>query len=266
MKLMSAITLMSFFAAPALAAEGEWTTLAPDTTARLISSDTVSQDGTVWMGIEIQMPSDTKTYWRIPGESGVPLALDISGSTGIENATLAWPYPLRETRDGYLDHVYYGHVVIPFSVSVTSERPNLVADISLGICSDVCVPAMASLELVPTIDEPDAANTLRLRQALAQVPLAHSAEAVFGSARFDPASGYAEVEINDPAIEPGAVIAEIEGKMAVFGVPERSGDGAFVFPLMGRIDAGALEGAQLKLTFDTPDGPFETTRPLSLAR
>ena len=59
------------------------------------------------------MPQNTKTYWRIPGETGIPTELDFTGSTGIAASTILWPYPTVDHVQGYLDYVYYGPTVLP---------------------------------------------------------------------------------------------------------------------------------------------------------
>lgn len=252
------------WAAPLGAAETGWVEVAPDVSVRLVSADTVSEENTIWMGLEIDMPETTKTYWRIPGETGVPLAIETAGSHGIEGLEVAWPYPKRETAEGYLDHAFYGRVLLPIAVTVYADDPLLVAEITLGVCSDVCVPATARFELAPKLDEPDHANDFRIRQALATVPLPHDGEGLLGEAKFDAQAATLLVALDDPDFDPSSMIAEIAGSSLIFGVPEVTNGAVLAFPLLGRVEVGEMEGAQARFTFDTPDGPFEITRPLAV--
>lgn len=264
MKRSLAILLLSCPAGAAFAAETGWIEVAPDVSVRLVSSDIVTQDGTVWMGLELDMPQTTKTYWRVPGESGVPMVIDTADSRGVADLDIAWPYPKRETKEGYLDHAFYGRVLFPLAVTVDTHDPLLVADVTMGICSDVCVPATARLELAPTLDEPDNANDFRIRQALATVPLPHDGEGLLGEASFDAEQGTLLVELADAEFDPASMIAEIVDSSLIFGMPEvRADETALAFPLLGRIEAGELEGAQARFTFNTPDGPYEILRPLA---
>ncbi len=252
-------------AVPAQAIETDWVGVAPDVSVRMISSDRVSEDGAVWMGLEVDMPASTKTYWRIPGESGIPLTIDTAGSQGIRELEVAWPYPRRETAGGYLDHAFYGHVVIPFQVWVKGDSPQLVADVMMGVCSDICVPVNARFELTPDLDAPDSASGLRIRQALATVPLPHDGEGLLGDAAFDPQDGTITVALDDPQFDPASMIAEIAGSNLLFGEPETASDGTSLsFPLLGRVDVEGITDPQARFTFDTPDGPFEILRPLDL--
>src|SRR5262245_13932611 len=98
---------------PAYAAATAWQDLGLNARVRLITSDKLNADGTSMAAIEIDMPQNMKTYWRVPGESGIATELDFTGSTGIAGHRFYWPYPEVETKNGYTDFVYYGPMVIP---------------------------------------------------------------------------------------------------------------------------------------------------------
>ncbi|RDE10619.1 protein-disulfide reductase DsbD domain-containing protein [Pelagibacterium lacus] len=263
MKSIAATLLCFFLAAPvALAGETDWVELAPGVTARLVSSDTPAADG-LWMGLEIDMPADTKTYWRVPGESGIPLSLDISASRDIAALEMAWPFPQRETGNGYVDHAYYGRVLLPFKLSISGASPRLDARVMLGICSEICIPASAHLVLAPDLAAPDSANGFRIRQALADVPLPIEGHEILGSARFDADSGTVMVDRIDAGFDPASMIAELDGHTVVFDQPRLSADGATIaFSLLGRIGPDLLDGADMRFSYQTSDGPYEVTRPL----
>lgn len=267
MKRAPLIVALLISAVPAMAVETGWVEVAPEVSLRLVSSDRVTQDGTVWMGLEVDMPETTKTYWRVPGESGLPLTIETKGSSDIGGLEVAWPYPKRETADGYLDHAFYGHVLIPFEVAIEGDDPLLVANVTMGVCSDICVPVNARFEVDPALDAPDSASDLRIRQALATVPLPHDGEGLLGDAAFDAEKGAIVVELDDAAFDSSSMIAEIADTALLFGEPEASpGDASLSFPLLGRIDAEELADAQARFTFDTPDGPFEIVRPLAFVQ
>lgn len=252
-------------ASPAMGTQSAWVELMPGVDLRLVSSDVMTEEGTVWMGLEFDMPEDTKTYWRVPGESGIPLELDATASTGIGSIDVAWPYPHREVYDGYLDHSYYGPTLIPLEVPVTADDPRIVLDIMVGICSDICVPAMAQLELAPDLGTPDAANQLRIRQALAQVPLPTEATDLFGTAHFDPDDKTIVLSREADDLDPETVIAELVGTAMVFDAPTVSEDGAtMVFPVLGRVDPETFAGGTMRFSFATEEGSFEALRAVTM--
>lgn len=264
MRLFLALILVLCGPGPLAAAQTAWTELMPGVGMRLVSADMVGADGIAWLGLELDMPPDVKTYWRVPGESGIPLMIDASESDGIDGIEIAWPYPRRETSRGYLDHAYYGHVLIPLAATVSGPEPRMVAEISLGVCAEVCVPVAVRFDLALDLGRPDATNGLRIRQALAHVPLPHDGEGLLGAARFDASARRLEVAVRDPRLDPAAMIAEIEGTMVLFDAPVLRDDGkTLAFDLLGRWPETIGPALTARFTFDTEDGPYEITRPLS---
>ena len=55
-----------------------------------------SRSGAVLLGgIAFQLQPGWKTYWRTPGDSGVPPRFDFSKSDNIEAVTVLWPAPTK---------------------------------------------------------------------------------------------------------------------------------------------------------------------------
>ncbi len=46
-------------------------------------------------GIAFQLQPGWKTYWRYPGDSGVPPRFDFSRSRNLKHAAVMWPAPMR---------------------------------------------------------------------------------------------------------------------------------------------------------------------------
>ena len=99
-----AILALSATVLPLEAGETAWQELAPGVMVRLISAGEVDEAGKAWFALELDMPEDTRTYWRVPGEAGLPTELDFSGSSGIAGHTQHWPTPERDEAAGYLDY------------------------------------------------------------------------------------------------------------------------------------------------------------------
>lgn len=257
--------LLVLSALPALSAETDWVELAPDVHMRLVSSNTVDENGLMWMGLEIDMPPDTKTYWRVPGESGIPLVLTDRASQGVGAMEIAWPFPQREADSGYLDHSFYGWTMIPIGARSEGDTGSVDIEAMLGICSDICVPATARFDLDFDLAAPDSSHAFRIRQALAEVPQADPAEGVIGEAHLDRDEKTVVVDWLGGEIDPSSVIAELDGTLTVFDVPTLASDGGtLIFPVLGRIPADMFENAHMRFSYDTGEGSFETTRPLIL--
>lgn len=249
-------------AGPTMAAETEWQNVAPDVRVRLIASELLRSDGTTLAALEIDMPASTKTYWRVPGETGIATEIDLTGSTGIGWNEIVWPYPLLETKSGYTDFVYYGQTVLPIELKVHGENPVLRANIVMGVCSDICVPAQVSFTLELDLSEPDRGQGLRINQALARAPIDWDDPGEpIGDVTFDATRESLVVPVSDPEVDPLSVIAQVDGADVLFGAPQKSRDGKLVLlPLLGGNAGEGLVGRSIQLTFMTPMGPFELSR------
>lgn len=137
---------------------------------RLISGAT-APSGKQRVGVEIVMEPGYKTYWRNPGDFGVPPVFDWSGSINIGGLDVRWPAPERFVDGAGHSIGYVGEVVIPISVQpVDPTRPvMLVLKLDYAVCDKICVPANgeARLWLEPGVTS---VTSPRLEQYEARVP------------------------------------------------------------------------------------------------
>jgi DsbC/DsbD-like thiol-disulfide interchange protein len=253
------IGLLPLIATPVLAAATDWQEVAPGARVRVISSDVLNADGTTLAGLEIDMPMNTKTYWRVPGETGIPTTLDLTGSTGVTAHQILWPYPIIDTAAGYVDYVYYGPTVLPLRLTVDGDA-RLELSVVMGICSDICVPAQGKFSLPLSFDKPDAGQGVRLDQAVANVPLAPE-DGVIGDVGFDTTSAMLWVTLDSPDVDPASVIAAPGDGGLLFGAPQKGPDkGVVLLPLLGGSGENGLVGQPVQITFMTPMGPYEVAR------
>lgn len=254
--LLSALVVLSFVG-PLRAGETAWQDVAPGVSMRLVTTGEVAPDGRMLIGLEIDMPETTKTYWRIPGETGIPTELDISGSQGVRTHRVLWPYPTVETRDGYVDYVYYGPVVLPVELTVEGPSPHLELQALLGICSDICIPVTAAFSL-SLAGGRDPGNALRLRQAVALTPAEWTdAGPPLGEVRYDPVAKGLSVEIRGRELSPASLIGAFADGAPLLGAAEPSPSGAHaVLPVLDKVDPRTLAGRALELVFRTDLGAF----------
>src|ERR1700736_5000325 len=113
-----------------------------------------SRSGAVLLGgIAFQLQPGWKTYWRTPGDSGVPPRFDLSKSDNIEAVTVLGPAPTK-FDDGAGGHSlgYHDQIVLPLRiVAKNADKPvTLRADINYAVCEKLCIPVEASAELAFT--------------------------------------------------------------------------------------------------------------------
>src|SRR5499427_9776210 len=107
-----------------------------------------SRSGAVLLGgIAFQLQPGWKTYWRTPGDSGVPPRFDFSKSENVDAVTVLWPAPLM-FDDGAGGHAlgYHDKVVLPLRIVVkNADKPvTLRAAINYAVCNKICIPVDAS--------------------------------------------------------------------------------------------------------------------------
>jgi DsbC/DsbD-like thiol-disulfide interchange protein len=113
-----------------------------------------SRSGAVLLGgIAFQLQPGWHTYWRTPGDSGVPPRIDFGKSENIEAVTILWPAPIKfDDGAGGTSLGYQKQVVLPLRiVAKNADKPvTLRADINYAVCEKLCIPVEASAELAFT--------------------------------------------------------------------------------------------------------------------
>lgn len=130
----------------ALAAKSDWD-IGDFHRSRLLL---VPGEGTALQGgLEIAMEEGWHTYWRVPGDAGIPPRFDFSNSENIANVTVLYPIPERYLDDYGLSLIYRGQVTLPLAVEPVD--PNLPVTLTVnarfGVCSVICIPAKATLSV-----------------------------------------------------------------------------------------------------------------------
>jgi DsbC/DsbD-like thiol-disulfide interchange protein len=145
----------------------------PHGSTRLIAGATLNT-GTKKLaraGIEIRLDPGWKTYWRYPGDSGVPPTIDFAGSENVKSVSTLWPAPERfaDGAGGY-SIGYHGDVVLPLQITPNDATKPSSLRVKLGyaVCGKLCVPAEAELTL--TLSGKPGAQEPALAAAEARVP------------------------------------------------------------------------------------------------
>src|SRR5215471_5502714 len=121
--------------------------------ARLIGGAPAARDaGSYLAGVEIALDEGWKTYWRMPGDAGVPPNFDWSGSSNVAAVTVLYPAPQRMSEPA-ADTVGYKHAVL-FPIEVVpkdaSQPVRLALALEFGVCREICIPAEVSFSLALT--------------------------------------------------------------------------------------------------------------------
>jgi len=125
-------------------------------------------DGRHMAALSLTLAPGWKTYWRSPGEAGIPPMFDWQGSTNLRGVDMRWPSPVVFHLNGLQSIGYHDRLVLPFEVTLAdpAASADIALTIDLGVCRDICLPAMVELRAVlPPSGEPDPAITAALNAA-----------------------------------------------------------------------------------------------------
>ncbi|MCW5940801.1 MAG: hypothetical protein KIS66_01125 [Fimbriimonadaceae bacterium] len=151
------------------------------TTARLLTAGPTLAPGTpLAVGVEIAPPNGWHTYWKNPGDSGLPTTVEWVLPKGWKATALEWPTPIAFEADGIVGFGYEGKVVLLASVvpppnAKPGEYP-LRAEVTWLACKDGCYPGKATLTAKASIgganlQSPDAKILQTWRTRVPATPL-----------------------------------------------------------------------------------------------
>lgn len=138
-----------------------------------------TEDGTHMAALRVRLAPGWKTYWRAPGDAGIPPHFDWTGSSGVTAMTPHWPIPDVFYPNGMRTIGYDRELILPMEFTLSGHGDTVVAGtVELGICEEVCMPVRfdfaASLPLEGTrdtaivaalLDQPAPARDAGLRNA-----------------------------------------------------------------------------------------------------
>src|ERR1044071_2355684 len=122
-------------------------------TARLVPElAAIAPGATLWVDLHLDIASGWHTYWRNPGDSGLPTEIAWTLPAGFHAGDIVWPVPERFVVEGLGNYGYRDTVdlLIPIAASQNVDAggaANFDAAVSWLVCSDICIPGEAKLTL-----------------------------------------------------------------------------------------------------------------------
>lgn len=127
-------------------------------------------DGTRVSAVRITLAEGWKTYWRAPGDAGIPPEFSWNGSRNLAGVAVSWPTPKVFEQNGMRSIGYSNAVTLPLSIAAKrADKPvqiNLTMEI--GVCKDICVPQTITLK--GTLDAASGTPVPAIAAALAERP------------------------------------------------------------------------------------------------
>ncbi len=202
--------------------------LAPETVSAAPGS-------TIYVALRQKIQSGWHTYWRNPGDSGQATQITWTLPEGWKAGEPVWPAPHRFVTGPLMNYVYSDEVYLPVPISVPAGAKIgdalLKADASFLVCSDICVPESAKMELVLPVaagaPTPNPQFGTKIAETLAAAPKADGLKASFAAK-----DGKLTLSITGPAVKGQKV------------------DRAYFYPY----DASLIDHSKAQMAEQGPDG------------
>lgn len=245
--------LFAFAAAPLLATGARSESPQPFKVS-LISG---GQEEGVWQaGVLIELEPGWKTYWRMPGDSGIPPQFDWAGSENSTAIEVGFPVPSR-FNDAAGETIGY-HDRVMFPVFVKPKTPDEAVNLKLGmffaVCDEVCIPATAKTGIF--LNASTANPELNAWQKRVPRLAATGSVPVVTAVRLETRQNrpMLVLSLNGQAQD---IFVESE-TAAYFGKPQFDNVAGEAWLPIGNLgDAAKLHGVSLKLTLSTGDSGIE---------
>jgi thiol:disulfide interchange protein len=105
----------------------------------------------VWLGLAIEHAPHWHTYWKNPGDSGLPTTLNWQLPAGVTAGEIAWPTPTRLPVGPLVNYGYEGKLLLPVPVTLPADFKAEALDVKLSaqwlVCKDVCIPQQGEFAL-----------------------------------------------------------------------------------------------------------------------
>ncbi|WP_417457752.1 protein-disulfide reductase DsbD domain-containing protein [Kordiimonas sp.] len=263
---MRFITLLLWFFAitssHVFAGESPWQDHQGMIKTRLVTgSADMMRQGEALLAWEAELAPGWKTYWRSPGEAGLPVRLH----AGDDEIEILYPTPERFELFGLQTYGYSHKVLLPFYMAAPADDDDLKVRADFMVCKEICVPFEADYELPSeSLAGETSPHDIRLELWMKRVP-AREGDAGAGlevvGAKVMGVPGHQRVIVDvvaEGSLSGADLLAEAGPKFH-FGAPEMSlmGDGTsarFVLMAMTGKNPEDLRGQKVRLTFLDGDG------------
>lgn len=203
-------------------------------------------DGRRLAAVQLTLDPGWKTYWRAPGDAGIPPHFDWSRARNLSEVAISWPTPKVFDTNGMQSIGYEKKVVIP--VYLTPSKPGepirLRTKMSLGVCADVCMPHEIKIDTM--LDAADLTPTPAIVAALADAPYAQDEAGVrAATCRLRPTADGMEItaQITLPytgGTEVAVIETETDGLWISEARTSRSGDTVTAISEMVHVNGGTF--------------------------
>ena len=149
-----------------------WSGTMHDKARMRLVAGTPHGQGSYLAAVQIKLAGQAITYWRVPGDAGVPPTFSFAGSDNLASAHVAYPAPQRIDEQGLQAFGYRAGVTFPIAIKARdpAKPVHLRLRLDYAVCDNICLPAHSAAELILPQSGVNGADDI-IAQAEAQVPV-----------------------------------------------------------------------------------------------
>jgi DsbC/DsbD-like thiol-disulfide interchange protein len=152
----------------------------------LIAEHTAAVPGKpLWIGLSMKHDPGWHTYWKNPGDAGLPTTLSFTLPGGYRAGAIEWPYPQRIQVKQLASYGYEGTVLLPLLLFVPQDATgtvNLTARADWLVCKESCIPESADVQLSLPVQSAQRPGTQAARFVAARAALPRPVQGASASA------------------------------------------------------------------------------------
>ena len=148
----------------------------PQVRAELVAHapDGITPGKPVWLGLQIDHQPHWHTYWKNPGDSGLPTTLVWTLPAGVTAGEIAWPTPKKLPVGPLVNYGYEDTLLLPVPLRVDASFTGTALDVRLTaqwlVCKEVCIPQQGDFALSVPVQASSASNAADFEAAAARMP------------------------------------------------------------------------------------------------
>ncbi|MFZ5550953.1 MAG: protein-disulfide reductase DsbD family protein [Pseudomonadota bacterium] len=184
---LPALAVLSFAAGPSVAQTVRSTVATEHVRAELVAHapDGLGAGKPAWLGLRIEHQPEWHTYWKNPGDSGLPTTLAWTLPAGADAGEIAWPAPHKLPVGPLVNYGYEGVLLLPVPLKLAEGVGDRGLEVALRadwlVCREVCIPESGEFRLKLPAGASVATHGAEFEQALSRVPAALASGSAKGS-------------------------------------------------------------------------------------
>ncbi len=137
----------------------------------------VQSGQTLWVGLQLTHQPEWHTYWRNPGDSGLPTQIELNLPVGITAGEVQWPLPHKQKAGSLTNYGFEKTVLLAVPLTVSAQyKPNATQTLELQaranwlVCRLECIPQEGDFALRIPTNSSFAPNAAAFEAVLAEQP------------------------------------------------------------------------------------------------